>query len=118
GAVGVWLSLVEHLVRDEGVAGSNPATPTSTAAPGLRNRICPRLARLFRPRPVHRQARGRALRMSIYEWRSPRHASPAACSTTAKPSRDDAAHTLCGLMLNVRRAALHFCAVLFPFHIQ
>ncbi len=28
--VGVWLSLVEHLVRDEGVAGSNPATPTST----------------------------------------------------------------------------------------
>jgi hypothetical protein len=29
-AVGVWLSLVEHLVRDEGVAGSNPATPTNT----------------------------------------------------------------------------------------
>ena len=28
--VGVWLSLVEHLVRDEGVADSNPATPTST----------------------------------------------------------------------------------------
>src|SRR6516162_3434773 len=27
---GVWLSLVEHLVRDEGVAGSNPATPTNT----------------------------------------------------------------------------------------
>jgi hypothetical protein len=27
--VGVWLSLVEHLVRDEGVAGSNPATPTT-----------------------------------------------------------------------------------------
>jgi hypothetical protein len=25
----VWLSLVEHLVRDEGVAGSNPATPTN-----------------------------------------------------------------------------------------
>ena len=24
----MWLSLVEHLVRDEGVAGSNPATPT------------------------------------------------------------------------------------------
>src|SRR6185503_19634525 len=28
-SVGVWLSLVEHLVRDEGVAGSNPATPTT-----------------------------------------------------------------------------------------
>jgi hypothetical protein len=27
--IGVWLSLVEHLVRDEGVAGSNPATPTN-----------------------------------------------------------------------------------------
>ena len=26
---GVWLSLVEHYVRDVGVAGSNPATPTS-----------------------------------------------------------------------------------------
>src|SRR5690606_20729984 len=26
--VGVWLSLVEHCVRDAGVAGSNPATPT------------------------------------------------------------------------------------------
>ena len=30
--VGVWLSLVEHLVRDEGVAGSNPATPTNFIA--------------------------------------------------------------------------------------
>ena len=27
---GVWRSLVAHLVRDEGVAGSNPATPTIT----------------------------------------------------------------------------------------
>ncbi len=26
---GVWLSLVEHLVWDQGVAGSNPVTPTS-----------------------------------------------------------------------------------------
>jgi hypothetical protein len=25
----VWLSLVEHLVRDEGVVGSNPITPTN-----------------------------------------------------------------------------------------
>ena len=36
--VGVWLSLVEHRVRDAGVAGSNPATPTisfpSVADPG------------------------------------------------------------------------------------
>jgi hypothetical protein len=28
-AIGVWLSLVEHLVRDEGVVGSNPITPTN-----------------------------------------------------------------------------------------
>ena len=26
--VGMWLSLVEHLVRDQGVAGSNPVIPT------------------------------------------------------------------------------------------
>jgi hypothetical protein len=28
--IGVWRSLVAHLVRDEGVAGSNPATPTNS----------------------------------------------------------------------------------------
>ena len=27
-AVGTWLSLVEHSVRDAGVAGSNPVVPT------------------------------------------------------------------------------------------
>ena len=27
--VGTWLSLVEHSVRDAGVAGSNPAVPTT-----------------------------------------------------------------------------------------
>ena len=27
-SVGEWLSLVEHLVRDQGVAGSNPVSPT------------------------------------------------------------------------------------------
>ena len=31
--VGVWLSLVEHRVRDAGVAGSNPATPTIFSRP-------------------------------------------------------------------------------------
>ncbi len=29
-SVGVWLSLVEHCVRDAGVEGSNPFTPTIT----------------------------------------------------------------------------------------
>ena len=28
-AVGEWLSLVEHLVRDQGVGGSNPLSPTN-----------------------------------------------------------------------------------------
>ena len=28
GCVGEWLSLVEHLVRDQGVGGSNPLSPT------------------------------------------------------------------------------------------
>jgi hypothetical protein len=30
--VGVWLSLVVHFVRDERVAGSNPATPTKISS--------------------------------------------------------------------------------------
>jgi hypothetical protein len=30
--VGEWLSLVEHLVRDQGVGGSNPLSPTNLFA--------------------------------------------------------------------------------------
>jgi hypothetical protein len=30
--VGEWLSLVEHLVRDQGVGGSNPLSPTILTA--------------------------------------------------------------------------------------
>ena len=29
-SIGAWLSLVEHLVRDQGVGGSNPLAPTNT----------------------------------------------------------------------------------------
>ena len=32
GTIGVWRSPVAHFVRDEGVAGSNPATPTTSKA--------------------------------------------------------------------------------------
>jgi hypothetical protein len=41
GWIGVWLSLVEHYVRDVGVAGSNPATPTISPASrnGLEERM-------------------------------------------------------------------------------
>ena len=28
--IGEWLSLVEHLVRDQGVGGSNPLSPTNS----------------------------------------------------------------------------------------
>ena len=31
--VGEWLSLVEHLVRDQGVGGSNPLSPTNYLNP-------------------------------------------------------------------------------------
>ena len=39
--VGEWLSLVEHLVRDQGVGGSNPLSPTISnqqlpKSPGMR----------------------------------------------------------------------------------
>src|SRR5947207_7922887 len=32
-AFGEWLSLVEHLVRDQGVGGSNPLSPTISFQP-------------------------------------------------------------------------------------
>ena len=32
-SVGEWLSLVEHLVRDQGVGGSNPLSPTNYRNP-------------------------------------------------------------------------------------
>ncbi len=40
-SVGEWLSLVEHLVRDQGVGGSNPLSPTNSnqqlpKSPGVR----------------------------------------------------------------------------------
>ena len=44
-SVGEWLSLVEHLVRDQGVGGSNPLSPT----------ICSQLltAAAGTPKPSH-----------------------------------------------------------------
>src|SRR2546421_11495130 len=33
--VGEWLSLVEHLVRDQGVGGSNPLSPTNLSLANL-----------------------------------------------------------------------------------
>src|SRR5216683_6975841 len=33
--VGEWLSLVEHLVRDQGVGGSNPLSPTNNFVPSF-----------------------------------------------------------------------------------
>ena len=37
GTIGEWLSLVEHLVRDQGVGGSNPLSPTNSRGPSLRS---------------------------------------------------------------------------------
>ncbi len=42
--VGVWLSPVEHCVRDAGVAGSNPATPTKISS-GISSDFGPRSSR-------------------------------------------------------------------------
>ena len=41
-SIGAWLSLVEHLVRDQGVGGSNPLAPTISyeAFNGLKIRKC------------------------------------------------------------------------------
>jgi hypothetical protein len=47
--VGEWLSLVEHLVRDQGVGGSNPLSPTIIDECGhkLANRLHQRVATRF-----------------------------------------------------------------------
>src|SRR5205807_10665335 len=74
---GEWLSLVEHLVRDQGVAGSNPVSPTNTGP-----RVCSgfrRLAalgfwksgRVVRPPQDHRFSGG-TTRRSISADKDPR----------------------------------------------
>ena len=55
--VGEWLSLVEHLVRDQGVGGSNPLSPTNLINFSLilqRNASAP-----FRVLEVHCSAKAR-----------------------------------------------------------
>ena len=48
--IGEWLSLVEHLVRDQGVGGSNPLSPTIYLAqfvlvkPRMRLLLCPQFS--------------------------------------------------------------------------
>jgi hypothetical protein len=54
GSVGEWLSLVEHLVRDQGVGGSNPLSPTNifkdiTALLDFRLHRCSRFCRRSNP---------------------------------------------------------------------
>jgi hypothetical protein len=44
-SVGEWLSLVEHLVRDQGVGGSNPLSPTNLFL-DLQFLVSPQLPRL------------------------------------------------------------------------
>jgi hypothetical protein len=41
-SIGEWLSLVEHLVRDQGVGGSNPLSPTiyGTYSQSIQSQTC------------------------------------------------------------------------------
>jgi hypothetical protein len=51
-SVGEWLSLVEHLVRDQGVGGSNPLSPTNLFN-WLRCPLCySHFRRMLRPLPA------------------------------------------------------------------
>jgi hypothetical protein len=59
--VGAWLSLVEHLVRDEGVVGSNPIAPTSTSQ-GTDPSDVPVNAAFLPLRLAHKPVRRRAVR--------------------------------------------------------
>ena len=82
--VGVWLSLVEHCVRDAGVGGSNPRTPT-ILSPTSSDRH-PRA----RPegRPVRRMASIRTHRMTSHLPRISRRSPPS--PAPAAPPRSDA----------------------------
>ena len=71
----MWLSLVEHYVRDVGAAGSNPVIPTTSHRAAFLRILCfgkgfffSRTALLFRPKPslgspVRLQARSQRLRL-------------------------------------------------------
>jgi hypothetical protein len=51
--VGEWLSLVEHLVRDQGVGGSNPLSPTNLSLSLFQSFTWLLRLRLFRYISVH-----------------------------------------------------------------
>jgi hypothetical protein len=55
--VGEWLSLVEHLVRDQGVGGSNPLSPTIIDERGhkLSNRLHQRVVTRFKEERIRRE---------------------------------------------------------------
>ncbi len=52
---GVWRSLVAHLVRDEGVAGSNPATPTTRCSNRRLTAVCPHCSPISASRNLQRR---------------------------------------------------------------
>jgi hypothetical protein len=67
-----WAGLVAHLVRDEGVAGSNPATPTSflVAPIRLRGQLCGTKHasdNLAPPIPIHSAPSGGGAGVSIWK---------------------------------------------------
>ena len=45
GHIGMWLSLVEHYVRDVGAAGSNPVIPTKNGKQGAQGHPDPEAQR-------------------------------------------------------------------------
>jgi hypothetical protein len=74
----VWLSLVEHLVRDEGVAGSNPATPTNISP--NRSKSFPTRARPFAGAPG--QISGQKRRAGLSPPPGPENDTPRAATPT------------------------------------
>jgi hypothetical protein len=67
-----WAGLVAHLVRDEGVAGSNPATPTSflVAPMHLRGQLCGTKLNsdnLAPPIPIHSAPSGGGAGVGIWK---------------------------------------------------
>jgi hypothetical protein len=68
--VGEWLSLVEHLVRDQGVGGSNPLSPTNpfnVRSGDIGNRTFRRHRLHFRPERVLQGLQGFFLQINVAE---------------------------------------------------
>src|SRR5271169_3848866 len=85
-SVGEWLSLVEHLVRDQGVGGSNPLSPTnfSTAYEQWKMRFVAMVSSLVSTVTIRSLLGGHKLRICVQNSSSTENR----CSFLLRPRAD------------------------------